>query len=80
MKRFLMELFARHKWETSGEARQCIICARREVLEFEQDEFRDGYDWQCADPGDVARHWITDAPVVEADQRQPAATTSSLTA
>lgn len=62
MTRFLMELFARHDWTATEETRYCTVCHRREVAQFEHDEFADSVGWACVDEGDVMLHWWPKRP------------------
>lgn len=57
MKRFLMELFARHDWTNSGNGRHCATCGRRDMEQFEQSELSDSMEWHCVDQGDIRKHW-----------------------
>lgn len=57
MKRFLLELFARHDWTVSHAGRYCTICARRDIEEVEQNEWGDSLEWRCIDDGDMRKHW-----------------------
>lgn len=62
MKRFLMDLFARHEWSFSEPERQCAICGRLDVLEVDQDEWGETFEWIRIVRGDATRHWAAVVP------------------
>ena len=57
LKKFFMDLFARHSWTIAGTQRHCATCGRHDVEEYEQSDFGKILDWNCVEAGDVQKHW-----------------------
>jgi hypothetical protein len=57
LKKFFMDLFARHSWIIAGSQRHCATCGRHDIEQYEQNDFSKVLDWNCVEAGDVRKHW-----------------------
>jgi hypothetical protein len=57
LKKFFMDLFARHSWIVAGSKRHCATCGRHDIEQYEQNDFSTVLDWNCVVAGDVRKHW-----------------------